>query len=256
MIVVYFINTFMTINILDKQLNQLDELSQILDDMSIAFQLTLVQEIYDQGLNGQQRLLKKLLEHCSDCQYKITCVDGFIFELLVKSNDITIVRALNEHYSHGIVSMSSACQIDYLPLQKLLINQQFQQADQLTQLKLCELSQILGNHSREWLYFTDIFEMPAIDLYTIDMLWNIYSKGLFGISIQRKIWLSSNSDWEIFWCKIGWKVNNIACRYPKEFQWNTTAPAGHLPLLNQLRGVQAMYALLSHPAWTKVLKHS
>ena len=37
-----FINIFMTINILDKQLNQLDESSQILDDMSIAFLLTLV----------------------------------------------------------------------------------------------------------------------------------------------------------------------------------------------------------------------
>lgn len=250
-----FINIFMTINILDKQLNQLDESSQILDDMSIAFQLTLVQEIYDQGFNGQQKLLKKLIDHCSDCKYSITCVDGFIFELLLKSNDMTIIHVLNERYSHGIVSMKSACQIDYLPLQKLLINQQFQEADQVTQLKLCELSQILGNHSRQWLYFTDIFELPAIDLHTIDMLWNIYSRGLFGLSMQRKIWLSSNSDWEKFWSKIGWKVDNIACRYPKEFQWNITAPAGHLPLLNQLRGVQVMSALLSHSVWTEVLKN-
>ena len=48
-----FINIFMTINILDKQLNQLDESSQILDDMSIAFQFTLVHDIYDQGFHGQ-----------------------------------------------------------------------------------------------------------------------------------------------------------------------------------------------------------
>jgi hypothetical protein len=29
------------------------------------------------------------------------------------------------------------------------------------------------------------------------------------------------------------------------------APQGHLPLSNQLRGVQAYNALLSHPAWSK-----
>jgi hypothetical protein len=29
-----------------------------------------------------------------------------------------------------------------------------------------------------------------------------------------------------------------------------TAPVGHLPLSNQLRGVRVMEALLCHPAWT------
>jgi hypothetical protein len=244
----------MTMNMLDQQFNELDILSQELDDRSIAIQLKLVQEIYDQSFNGKQKLLKKLIEHCSNYTYNITCVDGFIFELLSRSNNFTIINALREYCNNGIVPLHSACNIDYSNLQKLLINQEFQKADQLTQSKLCELSRALGNHSRDWLYFTDVLEFPSIDLYTIDRLWNIYSRGLFGISIQRKVWLSSNLDWEKFWGKIGWKVNDITCRYPKDFKWDITAPAGHLPLLNQLRGVQVMSALLSHPVWTKVIQ--
>nr|QHO64057.1 hypothetical protein [Lympha mucosa] len=240
-------------NILDKQCNELDILSQVLDDISIAAQLKLVQEIYDQSLNGKQKLLKKLIEHCSNYKYNVTCVDGFIFELLLNSHDFTILHGLNKYCNNGIVPLKSDCNIDYSTLQKLLINQEFQKADQLTQFKLCELSRTLGNHSRDWLYFTDVFEFPSIDLYTIDRLWNIYSRGLFGISIQRKVWLSSNLDWEKFWCKIGWKVNDNICRYPKDFKWDITAPSGHLPLLNQLRGVQVMSALLSHPVWTKAI---
>ena len=37
-------------------------------------------------------------------------------------------------------------------------------------------------------------------------------------------------------------------RYPGSFTWSLEAPEGHLPLVNQLRGVRLMDALLSHPA--------
>ncbi|NET49629.1 MAG: hypothetical protein F6K09_13095, partial [Merismopedia sp. SIO2A8] len=50
--------------------------------------------------------------------------------------------------------------------------------------------------------------------------------------------------------KIGWKSGNSCTRYPNEFTWDISAPAGHLPLSNQLRGVRVMSSLLSHPAWT------
>ncbi|MGB0562323.1 MAG: GUN4 domain-containing protein, partial [Spirulinaceae cyanobacterium] len=32
--------------------------------------------------------------------------------------------------------------------------------------------------------------------------------------------------------------------------WDLTAPKGHLPLSNQLRGVRTFEAILNHPAWT------
>ena len=45
-----------------------------------------------------------------------------------------------------------------------------------------------------------------------------------------------------------WKTNGTWTRYPSAFTWSLAAPEGHLPLVNQLRGVRLMDALLQHPA--------
>jgi len=209
----------------------------------------LIQRIYDYGLNGQQKLLQKLICNYSNNVNLINCIDGFIFELLLQSDNQTILYVLKQYFPQGILPLRSACNIDYSILQKLLASQQFEEANKLTNLKLCSLAQIVGNHSRQWLYFTDISSLPSIDLYIIDKLWSIHSRGLFGISIQRKIWLSNNLDWDKLWDQIGWKVNRATCRYPQEFIWDITAPAGHLPLFNQLRGTQVLSTLFSHPVW-------
>jgi hypothetical protein len=81
-------------------------------------------------------------------------------------------------------------------------------------------------------------------------LWLLHSEGKFGFSVQREIWLTVGKNWEKLWSKIGWKNGNAWTRYPNEFTWNLTAPKGHLPLSNQLRGVRVISSLLSHPAWT------
>ena len=91
--------------------------------------------------------------------------------------------------------------------------------------------------------------MPSEDLIVIDSLWQAYSRHKFGFSKQRQIWLSTNCDWEKFWDQIGWKNNGIARRYPNEFLWDVNAPSGHLPLFNQLRGVQVLSALFNHIVW-------
>ncbi|MEM1310560.1 MAG: GUN4 domain-containing protein, partial [Cyanobacteria bacterium P01_H01_bin.153] len=75
--------------------------------------------------------------------------------------------------------------------------------------------------------------------------------GKFGFAKQREIWLGVAKDWERFWPKIAWKTGKIWTRYPGEFSWNLQAPAGHLPLTNQLRGVRVMDALMNHPAWAE-----
>ena len=49
------------------------------------------------------------------------------------------------------------------------------------------------------------------------------------------------------WPRIGWKTDGVWTRYPGAFTWSLDAPEGHMPLINQLRGVRLMDALLSHP---------
>lgn len=148
-----------------------------------------------------------------------------------------------------IVLLKSERNIDYSPLETLLKAQDFQAADKMTLEKLCELAGVEATQ-RGWLYFTEVENFPVSDLQTIDRLWRNYSEGKFGFSVQREIWLSLGKNWEKLWPKIGWKTGNNWTRYPNEFTWTLSAPKGHLPLSNQLRGVRVMASLLSHPAWT------
>jgi GUN4-like len=138
--------------------------------------------------------------------------------------------------------------IDYSLLQQLLAEQNFQAADQLTLQKLCELAGKTAVQ-RKWVYFSEIADFPIPDLQTINQLWLAYSNDKFGFSVQREIWLGVGKNWDKFWPKIGWKAGNNWTRYPQEFTWDLTAPKGHLPLSNQLRGVRMISSLLSHPAW-------
>jgi len=135
-----------------------------------------------------------------------------------------------------------------MPLYKSLISNNFKTANQLTQIYLQQLAGLDKNNKRKWLYFTDILNLPIKDLRTIDLLWRIYSENQFGFSIQKQIWIYNDKNWEKFWHTIGWKINQKNMRYPDEFIWNKNAPTGHLPLSNQLRGVQVLTALFMHPA--------
>lgn len=239
----------MMTNTLDQKIVELQELLVSESYTSSQVALKLVDDIYHHEIYGPKKLFSILEYRFLDEHTEINFIDGIIFELLLNSKDLPFANQLKTAYPSGIVPLRSDVNIDYSFLQKLLLDKQFQQADQVTQAKLCELSQAVDKHSRSWLYFTDISSLPSTDLQTIDKLWQVHSKGLFGVSVQRRIWLANNTNWDKFWNKVGWKIDNVACRYPQEFIWNIDAPAGHLPLFNQLRGVQVLVALFDHPVW-------
>jgi hypothetical protein len=144
--------------------------------------------------------------------------------------------------------LKSEVNIDYKPLQELLIQQNFESADRLTSIKLRE---IVGEAAikRGWLYFTEVSQINNTDLQTINDLWVEHSGGKFGFSVQRKIWLGLDKNWEKFWKQIGWKQDGSFTRYPTEFIWDLNAPKGHLPLSNQIRGNKTISAIFSHPLW-------
>jgi hypothetical protein len=58
---------------------------------------------------------------------------------------------------------------------------------------------------------------------------------------------STDGDWQKLWLLIGWKLDGIWTRYPTSFDWSHQAPEGHMPLVNQLRGVRLLDAILNHP---------
>ncbi|MGG6241492.1 GUN4 N-terminal ARM-like repeat domain-containing protein [Nodosilinea sp. AN01ver1] len=214
---------------------------------SLKKQLSAVHELLALGQDGLEVLTATLLERRDE---PATILDGKIFQMLYATEQENLRGLLTQHWPQGRLEMPSEQSIDYKPLQDLLIKQDFEEADRLTLAKLCELAGPTAM-KRKWVYFTEVEQFPTVDLQTIDRLWLVYSEGKFGFSVQRRIWLSLGQNWDKLWPRLAWKDDNIWTRYPGGFVWDLSAPDGHLPLSNQLRGVRMMASLLAHPAWTE-----
>ena len=227
-------------------MEDISQLSQKFSLESPKNQLKLIPQIAATGEPGWDFLMEFLSTQLSESPNLVT---GKIYQVLYKANTDKTQQFLKTYVPTGVVPLNSDKNIDYHPLQYLLAQQDFQGADILTLQKLCELA---GEAAikRKWLYFTEVDNFPSTDLFTLDRLWFIYSEGKFGFSVQRQIWLSLGQDFSQLWYKIGWKTENNWTRYPKGFTWDLSAPKGHLPLSNQLRGVRVIASIFSHPVWS------
>ncbi|KKJ00759.1 GUN4 domain-containing protein [Prochlorothrix hollandica] len=171
-----------------------------------------------------------------------------VYRALWQGDNLKIQDFLDEHFPQGFVPLTSEAGIDYSPIEAALLDEVYELADRLTLQKMCELA---GDSAvqRKWVYFSEVNQFPVTDLQTLDTLWLVYSEGKFGFSVQREMWLGVGKVWEKLWPKMGWKKENIWTRYPGGFTWDLSAPKGHLPLTNQLRGVRVMDSLMTHPAF-------
>lgn len=210
------------------------------DEAQLSLLMELVQH-YQQQL-GPQPSVAQLLQPSLPV--------GNAYHILLNSPATAAQEFLQAHVPHGIIPLRSERGIVYRTLQQQLAQQDFQAADQTTNQILCRLAGD-GAVQRKWVYFTEVSQFPSLDLHILNALWLIHSEGKFGISVQRDIWLSVGKNWDKLWPKIDWKDGNSWTRYPKEFTWDLTAPRGHLPLSNQLRGVRMLAALFDHPAWSQ-----
>mmetsp|Transcript_20536 Transcript_20536/g.36063 ORF Transcript_20536/g.36063 Transcript_20536/m.36063 type:complete len:253 (-) Transcript_20536:1163-1921(-) len=152
-------------------------------------------------------------------------------------------------------NLPSDCGMDYVPLATMLATGQLAEADQFTRDALITISGA-KEKGREFVYFTDVKNIPAKDLATIERLWNKFSGGKFGYSVQKKKWKQSKGDFETFCRKIGWTTKDGEVERKKrwfgasEFIYDVKkAPEGHLPLTSALRGTSLIKNLLEHPVW-------
>ncbi len=181
---------------------------------------------------------------------------GFLIQLLFEGGDAGDTSQRDPflaRHPDGWLATVSARGLDYAPLQRALMAQHFEEADRLTSALLRELA---GPDAvkRGYVYYSEVPPMPAADLDSLDRLWVCYSRGRFGFSVQGRLLASCNGRWELLWPKLAWKDGGKWTRYPGSFQWSIEAPEGHMPLVNQLRGVRLMDALLSHPALQQRIK--
>jgi GUN4-like/ARM-like repeat domain, GUN4-N terminal len=232
--------------ILSGSTNEIDSLRLQLIDGSEKVQQQVIPQLAELGEGGLDIFMEFLLNRRTQAA---TWLDGKAYQILYQSNLAKAQDFLQVNFPQGVVPLNSDRNVDYTPLQKLLAAQDFQAADLLTIQKMCEVAGTTAVQ-RKWLYFTDIDNFPTTDLQTINRLWLVHSEGKFGFSVQREIWLSLGKNWDNLWTKIDWKDGNNWTRYPGKFTWDLSAPKGHLPLSNQLRGVRVIASLFAHPAWS------
>ncbi|MEB3341168.1 GUN4 domain-containing protein [Okeania sp.] len=225
----------------------IDELQSQLESGSEKKQLQVIPNLAETGDEGLEILMEFLQNKKSDSP---TIVQGKIYQVLLQVKSSKIDEFIQKNFPLGVVPIKSEYNIDYNHLQIKLAHQDFLEADKLTMQKLCELAGE-GSRKRKWLYFSEVDNIPIPDMQTINTLWLVYSEGKFGYSVQREMWLAVGKNWDKLLPKIGWKNGNSWSRYPNDFTWNLTAPKGHLPLANLLRGVRMFTSILSHPAWSK-----
>lgn len=226
--------------------DHLTALSQQLRSDSEKKQLTAIASLAETGEQGWQILWDYLAEQLPLTSQNLAV--GGAYQSLRNLGQDNWTNKLEQAYPSGIFPLTSSQNIDYRPLQGALAAQNFEEADEITRDKLCELAGP-GARQRQWLYFTEVENFPSLDLHTINALWWLHSWGNFGFSVQRRLWLTTGKEFTKLWPKIGWKSGNVWTRWPNGFTWDLSAPPGHLPLLNQLRGVRVAESLYNHPVW-------
>lgn len=171
---------------------------------------------------------------------------GALIQLLLEDND-ELSASFRSRHPDGWLRTPSEQGIDHGPLQHQLMDQNFEVADRLTSEVLRRLAGAEAVR-RGYVYYSEVESMGGSDLVSLDRLWTVYSRARFGFSVQARLLRAQGGRWERLWPRLGWKSDGRWTRYPSAFTWTLEAPEGHMPLINQLRGVRLMDALLAHPA--------
>jgi GUN4-like len=172
---------------------------------------------------------------------------GTLVQWLLADEDSERRQAFLSRHGDGWLAVNSAAGIDFAPLQSHLARLEYEQADRLTSEILRQLAGADAVR-RGYVFYSEVAAMPSLDLESLDRLWLVYSQGRFGFSVQGRLLRACGGQWERLWPRLGWKQDGRWTRYPGSFTWSLSAPEGHMPLINQLRGVRLMDALLNHPA--------
>ncbi|MEB3177054.1 MAG: GUN4 domain-containing protein [Synechococcus sp.] len=154
---------------------------------------------------------------------------------------------LQRRYADGWLLAPPSDHTLFTELQQALLVEELEQADRVTSELLRRLAGP-DAQKRGYVYFSEVPAMPRAELEFIDGCWWFYSSARYGFRVQRALLDRLSWRWEELWPKIGWKQDGVWTRYPGGFTWTHQAPEGHMPLLNQLRGVRVMDALMRHPA--------
>jgi len=164
--------------------------------------------------------------------------------------------------------LESSVGFDFVPLLTALQTGEFREADQLTRDGLITIAGEAAQ-KRGFVYFSEVPKLPKEDMSTIERLWNTYSEGKFGYSVQAQAFNSKRVDRKLdnLYDRIGWQREDLDgngdAKSKKLLRWLPDAksdefiydlekaPVGHLPLTSTLRGAQLLLNLLDLEVWNE-----
>ena len=122
--------------------------------------------------------------------------------------------------------------VDYSQLRKFLKKGDWRAADEETRKVMCRVA---AREKEGWLDQESIDNFPCEDLQQINQLWEHYSKGKFGFSVQKKIYENLGGGQEStalktmgeFMDAVGWNMRELEEIYYKR----KNAPQGHFPIV-------------------------
>lgn len=131
--------------------------------------------------------------------------------------------------------LSSERNIDYHKLRDLLKAGEWKEADRETYRLMITT---VGKKERDWFRSEELLNFPCADLKTIDHLWVKYSKGRFGFSVQKKIYVEcgakldgrnpSDKIWKKFGDRVGWRKDGEWLGY-SDLNPSLSSPQGNFP---------------------------
>lgn len=155
-----------------------------------------------------------------------TFVEGAGKITYIKQSEPSITRkAISTESTRNEDVLASEVGIDYGQLGDFLKAGQWKEADSETGRVIL---QAVAQVERGWLTDDDIENFPGVDLRTIDQLWLHYSKGRFGLSVQKCIWQEVGEDYLELGDRLGWRLGDNWLSYD-DLEFSNQAPIGHLP---------------------------
>ena len=143
------------------------------------------------------------------CIFIMECTFGFLMTPLKFRNNLLLLSSVDDvetdvDFSPTIpTNLPSAKGIDYVPLATMLATGDFKGADQFTRDNLIKIAGS-ADAGRNFVYFTEVKNIPSVDLATMERLWLEFSDGNFGYSIQKRVWDLENGNFDKFIRRIGW----------------------------------------------------
>ncbi|MEH1922376.1 GUN4 domain-containing protein [Nostoc sp.] len=204
--------------------------SQLLDWEINNFDLSGNGVFLDKGIDLISNYISKELTD----QRKVLGIAGvnFVSKTPLSAVEETGLMGLSNHNVILTKEFLDNQNIDYTQLQDLLAQHKWKEADiETTKLMLKVMNKNYWNE----VYKEDIENFSCQDIHTIDRLWEEYSYGYFGFSIQQTIWseMGGQVDYETekrLGDRLGWRKEGNWLDYEQlTFKLSPMTPMGHLP---------------------------